>query len=52
MEQSQGYNTSDRCPKNTPMKLRNWLNEIGIETQITVAENCHPTHFLNPLKGS
>ena len=34
---SQDYTTSDRCPKvntHTPIKLKNWLKEIGIETQI------------------
>ena len=37
----------------TPIKLRNGLNEIGIETQITrVAENCPPTHCSNSLKSS
>ena len=28
----------------TPMKLRNWLKQIGIETQIRVAKSCPPTH--------
>ena len=33
----------------TPIKLRNSLNEIGLETQIKkVAENCLSTY---PLKG-
>ena len=36
-------------PGETPIKLRNSLNEIGLETQIKkVAENCLST---NPLKG-
>ena len=38
-DESQGYTISDRL---TPIKLRNWLQKIGIETQISKLQKTVP----------
>ena len=49
--ESQSYTISDRCPRNKKqMKLRNWLNEIGIETQISELQKTVLLHTARILR--
>ena len=53
--ESQGYTTGDRCIGITPIKLRNCLKEIGIETQIIDLRKTvflHTTRILQKVQGS
>ena len=51
--ESQGYTTSDRCPRNNTHKVKKLVKgNIYWNSDKRVAENCPPTHSPNPPKGS
>ena len=51
--ESQGYTITDRCPRDNTHKVKKLVKRNRHwNSGNNVAENCPPTHYLIPLKGS